>query len=109
MGKFLYENVVKADFDDRVLAHLQMVIGMKQRRGEAFHFTWRDDASIGDGATIVWITARTTIAYKFYGGRKASLNRAWIEQMMLAANSGGGLFVMSEPADIVPSGSEGGL
>lgn len=103
MGKFFYENLIKADFDDRVLAHLQMVIGMKQRRGESFHFTWRDDVSIGDGVTIVWIHPRCTVAYKFYGGRKASLNRAWIDQMMLAANSGGVLFVMTEPPDAAPN------
>ncbi|MFS0866380.1 ATP-dependent DNA ligase [Microbacterium sp. 179-B 1A2 NHS] len=108
MGKFIYENILKADFDDRILAHLQVVIGTKQRRGESFHFTWKDDPSIGDGVTIVWIHPRCTIAYKFYGGRRPALSRAWIEQMMLAANSGGGLFVMSEPADAPHPGPESG-
>ncbi|AZS43727.1 hypothetical protein BWL13_01294 [Microbacterium oleivorans] len=106
MGKLIYENILKADFDDRVLAHLQVVIGTKQRRGESFHFTWKDDVSIGDGVTIVWIHPRCTIAYKFYGGRRPALNRAWIEQMMLAANSGSGLFVMSEPAEVLHGGGE---
>ncbi len=43
MGKFIYDSTIKVDFDDRLLAHLQVVIGAKLRRGEAFHFTWRDD------------------------------------------------------------------
>ena len=93
----MYENLVKADFDDRVLAHLQVVIGAKQRRGESFSFTWKDDVSVGDGTTSVWIHPRCTIAYKFYGGRKPVINRAWVEQMMLTANSTKGLFVTAEP------------
>ena len=32
MGKFIYEGSIKVDFDDRVLAHLQLVIGSKLRR-----------------------------------------------------------------------------
>ncbi len=98
MGKFMYENLVKADFEDRVLAHLQIVIGAKQRRGESFSFTWKDDISIGDGTTSVWIHPRCTLAYKFYGGRSPAINRSWVEQLMLAANSSRGLYVMSEPA-----------
>ncbi len=46
MGKFMYETL-RVDFEDRVLAHLQYVIGAKLRRRESFHFSWRDDASIG--------------------------------------------------------------
>lgn len=99
MGKFMYENLVKADFEDRVLAHLQVVIGAKQRRGESFSFTWKDDVSLGDGTTSVWIHPRCTLAYKFYGGRKPTINRAWVEQMMLSANSTRGLYIMSEPAE----------
>jgi hypothetical protein len=100
MGKFMYEDLVRADFDDRVLAHLQIVIGAKQRRGESFPFTWKDDVSIGDGTTSVWIHPRCTLAYKFYGSRKALINRAWVEQMMISANSTRGLFVSSEPATV---------
>ncbi len=55
MGKLTYEGTVKVDFDDRTLAHLQLVIGTKLRRGEPFHFTWRDDVSIGDGRTTIWV------------------------------------------------------
>ena len=58
MGKFIYDAIVKVDFEDRLLAHLQLVIGAKMRRGESFHFTWKDDPSIGDGRTTVWIHPR---------------------------------------------------
>jgi hypothetical protein len=99
MGKFLYGPNVKVDFDDRLLAHLQIVIGTKIRRGESFHFSWRDDPSIGDGRTVIWIHPHAQITYKFYGGRPPSINRAWIEQLTVMANSAAGLHITPEPPD----------
>jgi hypothetical protein len=97
MGKFIYDSTIKVDFDDRLLAHLQLVIGAKLRRGESFHFTWKDDASIGDGRTMVWVHPRVSLAYKFYGGRQPQVNRAWIEAMMYTANAPTGLYAVPEP------------
>ncbi|GAA2010959.1 ATP-dependent DNA ligase [Microbacterium ulmi] len=99
MGTFIYEGNVKVDFDDRILAHLQLVIGNKLRRGEAFHFTWRNDASLGDGRTTVWLHPHASLVYKFYGSRKPSLNRAWLDALTYTANSPGGLYVVPEPAE----------
>lgn len=100
MGKFTYDGIVKVDFDDRLLAHLQTVIGAKLRRGESFHFTWKDDTSIGDGRTTVWIHPRVSLVYKFYGSRRPALNARWVEALMFNANSVTGLYVVPEPADI---------
>ncbi|QIG38663.1 ATP-dependent DNA ligase [Microbacterium sp. 4R-513] len=99
MGKFVYEGIVKVDFEDRTLAHLQLVIGTKLRRGEAFHFSWRDDPSTGDGRTTVWIHPRCSLVYKFYGSRRPSLNRAWVDALAYTANSPAGLYVVPEPAE----------
>ncbi|MFJ6653951.1 ATP-dependent DNA ligase [Microbacterium sp. NPDC091313] len=98
MGKFLFEGHLSADFDDRLLAHLQVVIGTKLRRGESFHFTWKDDRSIGDGRTSVYIHPSSVVWYKYYGGRPAALNGAWIDALMFTANSTRGLYVVPEPA-----------
>lgn len=97
MGKFMFEGIVRVDFDDRVLAHLHAVIGTKLRRGESFYFTWKDDVSIGDGRTSIWLHPRSTIVYKFYGSRRPALNRAWVDALMTTANSGSGLYVVPEP------------
>lgn len=43
MGKLVYDSTFTAEFDDRLLTHLQIVIGMKLRRGESFMFSWKDD------------------------------------------------------------------
>jgi hypothetical protein len=105
MGKFMYESMTKVDFDDRLLAHLQVVIGAKMRRGESFHFTWKDDLSIGDGRTIVWIHPGASLLYKFYGSRRPSINRAWVEALMLTANSTTGLYAVPEPSESSNAGA----
>ncbi|MGL4256729.1 ATP-dependent DNA ligase [Microbacterium sp.] len=99
MGKFIYDGTVKVDFDDRTLAHLQVVIGTKLRRGEPFYFTWKDDTSIGDGRTTVWVHPRCSLVYKYYGSRKPRVNIAWIDALVYAANSPSGLYLVPEPAE----------
>lgn len=103
MGKFIYDTATKVEIEDRTLAHLQAVIGAKLRRGETFHFTWRDDISIGDGRTSVWLHQAVPIVYKFYGSRRPALNPAWIEALTYTANTGTGLHIVPEP----PQGSTG--
>lgn len=98
VGKFLFEGQLKADFEDRLLSHIQTVIGAKLRRGESFHFTWKDDQSIGDGRTSIWLHPGSVITYKYYGGRQPALNKAWIDALMYTANSPRGLYVVPEPA-----------
>lgn len=97
MGKFIYGSTMTVEFDDRVLAHLQIVIGAKLRRGESFYFSWRDDARAGDGQTTLWVHPTMQIGYKYYGGHHASINNAWVEALMLTANSPGGLRLSPEP------------
>jgi hypothetical protein len=99
VGRFIYEGNVKVDFDDRVLAHLQVVIGTKLRRGEPFYFTWREDASVGDGRTSIWLHPRCSLVYRYFGSRKPRLNRAWIDALAYTANSPNGLHVVPEPPD----------
>lgn len=98
MGKFIFENSIKADFEDRLLNHLQIVITTKLRRGEAFTFMWKDDTSIGDGRTMVWLHPAASLAYKFYGSRRPAINPAWLEALTIVANSSTGLYVIPEPA-----------
>jgi len=99
MGRFIYENNVKVDFEDRLLMHLQTVINTKLRRGEPFHFSWKDDSSTGGGRTTVWVHPQAALVYKFYGSRTPELNRAWLEALMYTANSPTGLYIVPEPAE----------
>ena len=97
MGRFVYDSNVKVEFEDRLLAHLQAVIMSKVRRGESFSFTWKDDVSTGGGRTSVYIHPSVSMVFKFYGGRTPQLNPAWLQAMTYNANSGRGLYIVSEP------------
>lgn len=99
MGKFIYDTNVKIDVEDRALAHLQVVIGSKLRRNEPFFFSWRDDASVGDGRTSVWIHSSASLVFKFYGSRRPQLNAAWLDALSETAHSAHGLHMVPEPAE----------
>ncbi|WP_165064350.1 DUF7882 family protein [Marisediminicola senii] len=97
MGKLLYgASGVEIGFDDRVLAHLQVVIGAKLRRGESFYFSWKDDPNIGDGRSTVWLSDAIPLYFKYSGGKMPSLNREWVEALMTSANSNQGLQLSDE-------------
>lgn len=102
MGKLAYDNSLTVDFDDRLLAHLQIVIGLKLRRGESFYFSWRDDQRVGDGRTSIWLSPDIPLVYKYYGSRQPSINRNWLHRLEVAANTTMGLHVLPEPDDATP-------
>lgn len=93
MGSLVYDENHAAEFDDRTLAHLQVIIVNKLRRLESFPFTWHDDRR----SMTVWISPSTPIAFVYHGNRRPKLNRAWLEDLALVANSVGGLAVVPEP------------
>lgn len=99
MGKFIYDGDVKTEIEDRALAHIQLVVTAKLRRGEPFGFTWREDMSVGGGRTTVWVHPGASIVYKYYGGRQPAINRAWVEALAFTANSPTGLYLIPEPAE----------
>jgi len=100
MGQFIYGNPsVAVDFDDRVLAHLKMVILAKVRRGESFTFSWEYKVAKGSGHSSIWIHPTIPLQFNFLGNREPRLNRAWIEQLVQLSNTPGGLRVTPEPPE----------
>ncbi|WP_168914758.1 DUF7882 family protein [Microcella flavibacter] len=100
MGKLIYDGDVSVTFDDRLLAHLAIVIGAKLRRNEPFYFTWKDDVRSGDGRTTVWLHPAVALRFKYAGSVNVQLNRAWIEALTRSANSTGGLVIVPEPEEV---------
>jgi hypothetical protein len=98
VGKLTYDSTLVVDFDDRVLAHLQVVIGAKLRRGECCYFSWTDDPAVGNGRSTIWLQPCVPLVFKYYS-RPQPLNMAWVEAMMLTANSTTGLRVVTEPTE----------
>jgi hypothetical protein len=86
------------EFDDRLLAHLQVVIGLKLRRSESFFLSWTPKALSGEGRHAVWIAPGVPIHFAYSGSRPPSINREWVEALALAANSSAGLVITDEVA-----------
>jgi hypothetical protein len=97
MGKMIYDADVSVTFDDRVLAHLQHVIGAKLRRGEGFYFGWKDDPRAGDGRSTIWLHPAMSLRFKYAGSVPVELNRAWLEVLAISADSTHGLVLVPEP------------
>ena len=98
MGYLVYDGgTAEVQMEDRVLAHLQIVIISKLRRQESFAFSWKDPASSGDGRSTVWLHPMVSLRFKFSGSRPPSINPSWVSALTASANSGSGLHVLPEP------------
>ncbi len=97
MGKLIYDGELAIPFDDRLLSHLQYVIGTKLRRSEGFYFSWREDARSGEGRSSVWMHPTVPIRFKYAGTVSVTLNREWLEALAVTANSAAGLSIVPEP------------
>ncbi len=105
MGKLYYgDDDLGIDMEDRLLAHVKMAIIAKLRRDEKFTFSWQHGVEGGGGRSTIWVHPSIPLRFKFDGSRQPVLNRAWVEALLLSANSTGGLQLVPEPApDQVPS------
>jgi hypothetical protein len=90
MGVFYYHDRT-FEFEDRLLTHVQTVVGLKLRRSECFYLSWLPGRSTGAGRHAVWITNGVAMRFEFSGSRTPALNRDWVERMVVSANSGHGL------------------
>ncbi|WP_067879226.1 hypothetical protein [Agromyces aureus] len=95
MGTLVYNGNGSIPIDDRVLAHLQVVIIDKLRRKEFFAFTWQ----LSGRESTVWFGPTIALEFVYSGGRVPTLNRAWLHRLAEAASSNAGLSLLPEPAD----------
>ena len=108
MGRLMYSSDDALDIEDRVLAHLQVVIIAKMRRQESFAFSWEHGREGGGGRTTIWVHPSMNLRFRYNGSRAPELNRAWLEEFSMLANSANGLRLVPEPG-VSPDGSELGL
>ena len=99
MGTLTYDSKFAVSFDDRVLAHLQVVIWSKLRRREPFAFTVVVPAGQGSGRTSMWMSSNVSVTFQYYSTARQTLNTLWIDALIASANSPTGLQVVDEPED----------
>lgn len=102
MGKLTYGAEYTVDFEDRLLAHLQIVIGVKLARGESFYFSWRDEQKTGGGRTSIWLQPGICLVFKYYGSRIPTINPQWLAALTRTANTLAGLHEIEEPLGGAP-------
>jgi len=102
MGYLMYKGMI-VDFDDRLLAHLQIVIVQKLRRGESFLLSWPDAGKSG-GHSSAWLHPSIPLYFRFSGGHAPSLNERWLHCLNESANSSAGLVVIGEEDSLLAAG-----
>ena len=98
MGTFTYDRV-SVDFDDRLLAHLEIVIVQKLRRQESFLMTWQDEMGMAGGRSGIWLHPAAMIHFHFAGNEKVVIDHDWVAILMISANSAMGLFVTDDAGE----------
>lgn len=89
MGKLIYgTHQRELEIEDRLLAHLKIVILTKLRRTECFAFSWENDASDGSGLGTIWLSPHIPLEFDFYGRRPPRINRAWLQALTSTAERG---------------------
>ncbi|NQX13737.1 ATP-dependent DNA ligase [Microbacteriaceae bacterium VKM Ac-2855] len=97
MGRLVYDSKFEVDFEDRLLAHLQIVIGAKLAKNESFYLSWRDTQDVGDGRSTIWIHPAIPLRFKYYGGRPPAINPDWVRQLLAGSHTPHGLIISDEP------------
>jgi hypothetical protein len=101
MGKLVYgDGEFNIALDDRLLAHLQIVIGAKLRRRESFYFSWVSD---DDKRNAIWVQHAIPLRYHYDDTTQHQINREWLEVLTISANGANGLTVADEPAAPAPA------
>jgi hypothetical protein len=100
LGTLTYgDSAVAITFDDRVLAHLQLVIGSKLRRHESFFFSWSEGVDAGGGRGTLWFDSSIPLRFKYSSGASPAINRDWVELLNRSASSNQGMMLLPEPTD----------
>jgi hypothetical protein len=99
MGAIIYDSdQLEFKVEDRLLAHLQIVIINKFRKNQSFVFSWKDSLDTGDGRVTIWLSPNIGLRFRFAGSRSPDINPSWLAALYEAADSGRGLYAIPEPA-----------
>ncbi|HEY1529973.1 MAG TPA: ATP-dependent DNA ligase [Galbitalea sp.] len=105
MGSVTYDGLV-VHIDDRTLAHLQIVIVNKLRRGESFLMSWKNSTDVGSGRSSIWVHPYVLVLFKFDGNRPPSINDDWLDELTASADSSRGLVITQERGELDPLSDE---
>lgn len=92
--------------DDRLLAHVKVVVATKLRRGESFTLSWVHGPDEPVGRSTIWLQPSIPLRFVFDSEQPESLDQNLLKQMANDANSSRGLsldIATAEPAVAAPT------
>ncbi len=102
MGTMTYGGM-SVQFEDRLLAHLHIVILQKFRARQSMVMSWIDGTQTGDGRTVIWLTPTLPIVFRFAGSRAPAIDPAWLTALTASADSSTGLIVTDASGSLARS------
>ncbi|RKS93034.1 hypothetical protein DEU37_0430 [Microbacterium sp. AG790] len=102
MGTIYYGgSATPIHIEDRVLAHLKVVVATKLRRGESFTVSWQHPDGETRGRSTIWLHPSIPLRFVFDDPEPTELNRAWIEELAQSASTSGGIQLAEEQIESV--------
>ncbi|MCS5713758.1 ATP-dependent DNA ligase [Herbiconiux sp. CPCC 205716] len=88
MGTLIYGGDFELEVDDRMLAHLQVVIIGRLRRAESCALSWSVPKAQGSGRETIWLNPHTALRFRFDSAERHTINPAWVALISETANRG---------------------
>ena len=104
MGLLIHGGV-EVEFDDRMLAHLQVVIVTRFRRSESLVVSWLHSPAVGDGRASMWMTPSLPVFFRFNGSKAIEIDRDWLRRLDQSASSSTGLIVTNAAGELIKAGA----
>jgi len=108
MAKLYYGTTTEPiRIDDRMLAHVKVVVATKLRRGESFTLSWVHGPEEPVGRSTIWLQPSIPLRFVFDSEQPEALDQNLLKRMANDANSSRGLsldIALDEPvAKVAPS------
>jgi len=92
MAKLYYGTTTEPiHIDDRMLAHVKVVVATKLRRGESFTLSWVHGADEPVGRSTIWLQPSIPLRFVFESEQPEALDQNLLKRMANDANSSRGL------------------
>lgn len=96
MGSLYYgDDRDPIEIEDRLLAHVKVVMSTKLRRNESFTLSWRH-ASGTSGRSTIWVQPSIPLRFVFDSPEAETLDPALLTSLANSANSSGGMNITLE-------------
>jgi hypothetical protein len=104
MGVLIHGSV-EVEFDDRLLAHMQVIIVTHFRRGESIVVSWLNALSVGDGRSSMWMTPEQPVFFRFSGSRPVEIDRSWLRVLDQSVSSPTGMVLTDVNGKTIRAGA----